>query len=155
MPLSYHTHQRGVPGYSVSITQATPTSGNVTNTGVIPAMAVVDQNGAATAAGSQTDPTFHRSVGGATIATAQAATSISPANATLLVAARAGRQSVVITNITGTQPVYLVSAANATGATTGFFMAGTAGASVTIATQAAIYGTSPTAAQTVAVLENY
>lgn len=102
-----------------------------------------------------TAPNFSRSVGGATIATAQAVTSISPAAATLLVAARAGRTSVVITNITGTQPVYLVASAVTTGATTGHFVGGAAGSTVTIETQAAIYGTSPTAGQTVSVLENY
>jgi len=89
------------------------------------------------------------------MATGQAASSVSPAAATLIVAARAGRQSVVISNITGTQPVYIVSSASTTGATTGFFIAGTAGASVTIATAAAIYATSPTAAQTLSYLENY
>lgn len=93
--------------------------------------------------------------GSASIATSQAATSISPTAATLLVAARAGRRTVVFTNITGTQPVYLVPTNSITGATTGFFIAGTAGASATISTAAAVYGTSPTAAQTVSVLETF
>lgn len=117
----------------------------------------VDNNGVVigTAGGSASSPSFSRSVGSATFATTQAATSISPAAATLLVAARAGRQSVMITNITGTQPIYLVASNVATGATTGFFLAGAAGATVTLSTAAAVYGTSPTAAQTVSVLENY
>ncbi len=51
MPLTYHTNQRGVPGYSVSITQASPTGGNVSNTGVIPAMVLTDETGAAVASG--------------------------------------------------------------------------------------------------------
>lgn len=115
----------------------------------------VNRDGSAQPGGSATDPQYARSQGAPTIATSQAATSISPANATLLVAARTGRQSVTISNITGTQPVYLVNAANATGASTGFFIAGTAGASVTLNVSAAIYGTSPTASQTVSVLEAY
>lgn len=117
----------------------------------------VDNNGVVigTAGGSASSPSFSRSVGSATFSTTQAATSISPAAATLLVAARAGRQSVMITNITGTQPIYLVATAATTGATTGFFLAGAAGATVTLSTAAAVYGTSPTAAQTVSILENY
>lgn len=117
----------------------------------------VDNNGVVigTAGGSASSPSFSRSVGSATFSTTQAATSVSPAAATLLVAARAGRQSVMITNITGTQPIYLVATAATTGATTGFFLAGAAGATVTLSTAAAVYGTSPTAAQTVSILENY
>ncbi len=105
--------------------------------------------------GSSTSPSFSRSVGSSTISTNQAASSVSPAAATLIVPARAGRQSVVISNIPGTRPVYLVSSAATTGATTGFFIAGSTGASATIATAAAIYATSPTAAQTLSFLENY
>lgn len=117
----------------------------------------IDNNGniIGAAGGSASSPSFSRSVGSSTIATGQAASSVSPAAATLIVPARAGRQSVVISNITGTQPVYLTSSASITGATTGFFIAGTAGASATIATAAAIYATSPTAAQTISYLENY
>ncbi|RYG87238.1 MAG: hypothetical protein EON59_08035 [Alphaproteobacteria bacterium] len=117
----------------------------------------VDKNGNAlgTTGDTATAPSFHRSVGGSTINTGQATSSVSPANATLIVAARAGRQSVVLSNITGTQPVFFIATAGATGATTGFFLAGTVGASITIATAAAIYATSPTAAQTVSFLENY
>lgn len=117
----------------------------------------IDNNGViiGTAGGSVSSPSFSRSVGAPSIATSQAATSVSPATATLLVAARSGRQSVVISNITGTQPVYLVASAVTTGATTGFFIAGTAGASATISGSSAVYGTSPTAAQTVSVLETF
>lgn len=93
--------------------------------------------------------------GSASIATSQSATSVSPAAATLLVAARSGRRTVVFTNITGTQPVYLTATAVTTGVTTGFFIAGAAGASATISTAAAVYGTSPTAAQTVSVMETF
>lgn len=111
--------------------------------------------GTAAPSATVSDPQFHRSVGGATIATSQATSSVSPANATLIVAARSGRQSVLLTNITGTQPVFIVNAANTTGTTTGFFLAGTVGATVTVATTAALYATSPTSAQTIGVLENY
>lgn len=100
-------------------------------------------------------PSFEKSVGSSTLATNQAASSISPAAATLVVSARAGRQSVAISNITGTQPVYLVASAVTTGVTTGFFLAGAVGASVSIPTAAAIYATSPTAAQTLSYLETY
>ncbi len=115
----------------------------------------VDRSGASIGGASAASPAFHRSVGGSTLATGQAASSISPAAATLIVPARAGRQSVVLSNITGTQPVYLIATAGTTGATTGFFMAGSVGATATIATAAAIYATSPTAAQTLSYLENY
>jgi len=102
-----------------------------------------------------TSPSFSRSVGSATIATGQSTSSISPAAATQVVAARSGRQSVMISNITGTQPVYLTATASTTGVTTGFFLAAAVGASVTIATSAAIFATSPTAGQTLSYLENY
>lgn len=135
-------------------TAATPTLADGQQTGTR-----ADVNGrllvAGATAGTSADPMFHRSVGGSTIATNQVANSISPAAAQLIVAARPGRQSVVLTNITGTQPAYFLSSAATTGVTTGFFLAGTVGASVTIATAAAIYSTSPTAAQTIAFLENY
>lgn len=112
-------------------------------------------SGISAPSGTVADPTYERSVGSTNFATAQAATSISPAAATSLVAARAIRRSVTITNITGTQPVYLLTTAAITGVTTGHFIPGTAGASITIPTTAAIFGTSPTAAQTVSVLETY
>lgn len=115
----------------------------------------VNRSGAVIGGESAANPAFHRSVGGATLATGQAASSVSPAAANLIVPARAGRQSVVISNITGTQPVYLLSSNAATGLTTGFFVAGSVGASVTVASGAAIYATSPTAAQTLSFIENY
>lgn len=116
--------------------------------------ATTDANGNPIASqGTTTNPIIERSVGSPSFATSQAASSISPANATQVVATRTGRRSVTFTNITGTQPVYFITAANATGTTTGFFLAGTAGASVTIPTTAAVFATSPTAAQTLGVLE--
>lgn len=105
--------------------------------------------------GSSANPAYERSQGSPTIATSQPVTSISPATSLLIVAARTGRRSVMITNITGTQPIYLRGSATTDGATTGFYLAAVAGASVTIPYSGALYGTSPTAAQTLAVMEVY
>lgn len=112
-------------------------------------------SGATPPAGTASDPTSQKAVGSSSIATSQATSSVSPAAATQIVAARAGRQAVTITNITGTQPVYFTATASTTGATTGFFLTGTAGATITIPTAAAVFATSPTAAQTLGVLETY
>lgn len=113
--------------------------------------------GAATTSpgGAAANPSFTRSVGGSTLATGQVANSVSPAAAIQIVPARAGRQSVTITNITGTQPFYIVASAVTTGVTTGLFVASAAGASITIATASAVFSTSPTAAQTLSFMENY
>lgn len=109
--------------------------------------------GASQPAGTSTDPYYERSVGSANIATAQNPSSVSPAAALQIVAARTGRRSVTLTNITGTQPIYLGVSGVAVG--TGAYLGATAGASITIATSAAIFATSPTAAQTISVLETY
>lgn len=112
--------------------------------------------GSASADGSSsTTPLFTAAAGSPSFATAQAATSVSPAAAIQLVAARAGRRSVTITNITGTQPVYILTTNAITGVTTGDYIPSTAGSSKTIPTVAAVFGTSPTAAQTVSVLETF
>jgi len=124
----------------------------ITNSGTSPVQTAPAANSAGSAAAT---PSYQRTVGGATIATNQVANSVSPAAAIQVVPARAGRQSVTISNITGTQPVYFVASAVTTGVTTGFFLAGAVGASVTIATASAIFSTSPTAAQTLSYLENY
>lgn len=100
-------------------------------------------------------PEYNRNVGATSVATGQVTSSISPAAAVQVVAARAGRQSVVISNVTGTQPVYFITTNGTTGATTGFFLAGTAGASVTLSTTSAVFATSPTAGQVVSYWENY
>lgn len=115
----------------------------------------VGAGGAASAGGTLADPTYERSLASANFATAQVTTSISPAAAVLLVAARSGRRSVTITNVTGAQPIYILTSTATTGATTGDFIPGTVGASKTIPTSAAIYGTSPTAGQVVSILETY
>lgn len=108
-----------------------------------------------TTGGTAATPTFQREVGAPTLTTGQVASSISPATSILIVAARAGRRSVTLSNITGTQPVYFTATAVTTGTTTGFFLAGTVGASVSIGTQSAIYATSPTAAQTISFAETF
>lgn len=117
----------------------------------------IDNNGVVigTAGSTSSAPSFSRSVGSTSVATGQVASSVSPAAATLIVAARSGRQSVVISNVTGTQPVYFIPTNGTNGVSGGFFLAGTVGASVTIQTSAAIYATSPTAAQTLSFLENF
>lgn len=106
-------------------------------------------------AGTVADPFNDRIVGSTSIAVSQAASSISPANATQIVAARAGRGSVILTNITGAQPVYIVASAVGTGVTTGFMIPAVVGASITIPTAAALFATSPTAGQTVGILETF
>lgn len=108
-----------------------------------------------TTGGTAASPSFQREVGAPTIAVGQATNSVSPAAATLIVPARAGRRAVTISNITGTQPVYLVATAATTGLTTGFFIPGTIGAATSIGTSAAIYSTSPTAAQTLSYIETF
>lgn len=91
--------------------------------------------------------------GSASLNTGQVADSLSPAAAIQIVAARAGRASVTLTNITGTQPVYYGNTGVTTG--TGVFVAGAAGASITLYTSAAIFATSPTAAQTISFVESF
>lgn len=151
MAINYFEGERGNPGTLVA---GTDSAGNAKKY-VIPAVTLSDQTGAPAPVGGAADPYSMKSIGSAAIATSQAASSISPAAATSVVAARAGRQSVTFSNITGTQPVYFVATAVTTGVTTGFFLAGAVGASITIATAAAVFATSPTAAQTLSVLETF
>lgn len=115
----------------------------------------IDNNGniIGTAGATSAAPSFSRSVGSATVSTNQAASSVSPAAAVQIVPARAGRQSVIISNITGSQPVFL--GASGVTVSNGLFVAGAVGATVTIQTAGAIFATSPTAAQTLSYLENY
>lgn len=103
--------------------------------------------------GSAALPSYERSVGSDSLATGQNAGSQSPAAALQIVPARAGRRSVTITNITGTQPVYL--GASGVTVSNGLFLAGTAGASVTLAYTGALFATSPTAAQTLSYVETF
>lgn len=72
---------------------------------------------------------------------------------TVAVAARAGRQKVIITNITGTQPIYC-SGTTATTAN-GQLIPAVVGANFTVATTAAINCIASTTAQTISVAETY
>lgn len=103
--------------------------------------------------GTTSNPTYERAVGSDNMATGQNASSLSPAAGAQIVPARSGRRSVTITNVTGTQPVYLGTSGVTT--TSGLFLAGTVGASVTIPTTAAVFATSPTAAQTLSYIETF
>lgn len=122
---------------------------------VLPQVQMVGAGGAVPPAGSVGDPSYTREVGSASIATGQVNSSISPATAAQVVAARAGRRAVTITNITGAQPVYITATAATTGVTSGHFIAASAGASITIPTASAVFATSPTAAQTLSFVETF
>lgn len=101
--------------------------------------------------GTSASPTVTQSQGSSSFATNQATANTGTANQ--IVAARAGRAAVTITNLTGAQQVF-VGNAGVTVAT-GQLIPATVGASITIPTQAAIFGISATAAQTVTILETF
>ena len=78
---------------------------------------------------------------------------VSVANtATSLLASRAGRQAVIVTQM-GTTPVYL--GGSGVTAATGAFLAGVIGAVKVIPTTAAVYGITATGSQSVSVEEHY
>jgi hypothetical protein len=74
------------------------------------------------------------------------------ATATLIIAARRGRDTVVIENH-GTTPVYLGHSGVTT--TTGLLLPGVVGASVAIETTEAIYGIVASGTQVVSAIENF
>lgn len=84
-----------------------------------------------------------------TLATAQVSVTTS---ATQIAASRAGRRSITIIN-EGTTVVRLGVSGVTTG--TGAYLAGVAGASVTLETEAAVYGIVGSGTQTVSCIENY
>lgn len=94
-------------------------------------------------------PAAQSQVGSGSIATSQASVA---STATLVAAARAGRNAVTVENL-GTVAVYIGGAGVTT--STGFLLPGVVGASVTIPTSAAVYGVDATGTQAVAVLETY
>lgn len=147
MPINYFDGQRGAPG---SLVTGTDTAGNARRF-VIPAVTLADASGNPSGAGTSANPTFTQSQGTGSLATSQA--SAPTGTSAQIVAARAGRQAVTITNITGAQQVY-VGASGVT-ATTGALIPATVGASITIPTSAAIFAISLTAAQTVSILETF
>lgn len=105
--------------------------------------------------GSTASPMIIQSQGAGSFATGQTASSVSPAAAAQVVPARAGRQAVTVSNVTGTQPVYFLTSAAITGVTTGLYLPAGVGAAMTIPTSAAVFATSPTAAQTLSFLETF
>lgn len=91
------------------------------------------------------------SAGGApNLATAQV--SVTTGNISVA-AARALRRAVTITNVTGTSAIYCGNTGVAT--TTGTYLGGTAGSSITLNTTAAIFCTVASITQTVTVAETY
>jgi UDP-N-acetylglucosamine enolpyruvyl transferase len=74
------------------------------------------------------------------------------ATATLIVAQRSGRDTVVIEN-TGTTPVYLGN--SAVTVSNGLLLPGVLGASVAIETTDAVYGVVPSGTQVVCAIENF
>lgn len=147
MAINYFDGRRGYPGTLVTGTD----SAGATRRFVIPAFSIADASGNPAGAGTTASPSISQSQGSGSIATSQVAAATGAANQ--LVAARAGRNAVTITNITGAQQVYV----GATGVTaaTGFLLPAVVGASVTIPTSAAVFGISLTAAQTVGILETF
>jgi len=117
-----------------------------------------------TSGGSGTSDVNINSVGGNTVTTtvpvgiigapnfATTQVSVTTSN-TATVAARSGRRSVTITNITGTQPIYC-SGTTATTAN-GQYIPAVAGANYTVSTAAAINCIAVSSAQTVSVAEAY
>lgn len=73
---------------------------------------------------------------------------------TALVAARAGRRTLTLSNITGTFPVYCTSAVTATAAN-GFAIAASVGATITLSYTGGLSCIAPGGAQTVSVTEIY
>lgn len=84
------------------------------------------------------------------IATSQVSVGTS---ATLIAAARPGRKGITITNITGTQQIFIGNTGVA--ANTGALIPAAVAGSQTIPSSAAVYGIAVTLAQTVSVLETY
>jgi hypothetical protein len=105
--------------------------------------------GVSAPAGTVADPEYVRRVGSASIATNQVGVTTA---ATLIAAARAGRQSIVIT-LTAATVLYIggsgVTAAN------GLYVAGVVGQTITLETAAAVYGIVGAGTLTVSYLENF
>lgn len=140
---------------NVNITQILSAAPSLTNPlWVSPATgATFPVSGTVTTTPSGTQTTA--SVGTAALATGQA--SVTTGNITI-VAARTGavgtgRKTVCVTNATGTGPVYIGVTGVST--STGEYLAGVAGASICLDTQAAIYGTVNSTPQTVSYTETY
>lgn len=109
----------------------------------------VDGTGTALPVGSTADPYASRQLGSGALANNQVAVGTT---GTLVVAARTGRQSVTISS-TSAVVFYIGNAVGVT-ASTGLYVAGTAGASITINTAAAVYAVGVSAV-TLSYLEAY
>lgn len=118
---------------------------------IVPAVTLADSAGNSVPAGGTTDPFYNRIQGSATLATAQVSVNTT---ATLIAAARSGRNAITVTNITGAQQVFIGATAGVTTAT-GTLLPATVGASITLPYAGAVYGIASTAAQTVSVAETY
>lgn len=146
MALSYQPNCQPQAGQPVAVTD--PVDGS-TKQVVIPAVSLVSASGGASPAGTAADPSFSKPVGGSSINTNQITVG---ATATLIVAARAGRQSVSITTTAAT--VLYIGASGVT-TTTGHYIAASAGATITVNTAAAVYGVVASGTLVVTFLENY
>ena len=71
---------------------------------------------------------------------------------TLIAGANPWRKSIKITNVTGTQLIYL-GFSNAVSATTGDYLHSAAGSNTTLAVQGQIWGIAVTGAQTISLME--
>lgn len=94
-----------------------------------------------------------RPAGGSTATLTVAQVSVTTGS-TALVAARSGRRTLTISNITGTFPVYCTSAVTATAAN-GFAIAASVGATITLSYTGGLSCIAPGGAQTVSVTEIY
>lgn len=159
-----------VPGVNAFITNTVAvadTTGAATQAPVAPATATATKsdligaqattaavnptNGQQSALSSDTNNNLLVSAGGApNLATAQV--SVTTGNITVA-AARALRRAVTITNVTGTGPVYIGNTGVST--STGTYLGGTPGSSITLNTTAAVFGTVSATTQTVTVVETY
>ncbi|MBB4857019.1 hypothetical protein HNO88_000316 [Novosphingobium chloroacetimidivorans] len=115
--------------------------------------AVSGSGTSASTQGTSTNPMIERAIGSDALVTGQNPSSANSGAALQVVPARAGRRSVTITNITGTQVLYVgnagVTAAN------GFPLAAVAGASVSLPFTGPVFALSAGAAQTIGFAETF
>lgn len=112
----------------------------------------INANGGCTPVGTSNPMPMVSSGGSGSTNFSTAQVSVATSN-TATVAARAGRYSVTITNITGTQPIYCSGAIATVG--NGQYIPAVAGANFTVSTSAAINCIASTSAQTVSIAEAY
>lgn len=137
----------GAPSALVPVS-ATDDQGNA-YTALALAVSPVSSTGVQAPSGTVADPEYTRRVGTGTIATNQVSVGTS---ATLIAAARSGRQSIVIT-LTAATVLYVGTSGVTTG--NGLFVAGVVGQTITLETAAAVYGIVASGTLTVSYLENF